>query len=164
MLRIEAAGPQDAATLDNLFQLYFHELSDFLEEEVDEDGRFDAWDTRTFTTPGHGAYLLWMGEFIAGFLVIEVAQTPDGPMTEFADLFILRRYRRRGLAMQVLRSIMLPAQHPWLVAVFRQDTLALQFWRAAFKTLQADCKVREFDSLDQPDLHCFVVEKVPGRT
>jgi predicted acetyltransferase len=160
MLRIEAAGPQDEATLDNLFQLYFHELSDFLDEEVGDDGRFDAWDMRTFTTPGHGAYLLWMGAHLAGLLVIEVAQTPQGPMTEFADLFILRRYRRRGLAMQVLRSVMLPAQHPWLVAVFRKDTLALQFWRAAFKTLHSVLKVREFNDPNQPDLHCFAVHKM----
>jgi predicted acetyltransferase len=156
-LRIKPATPKDEPTLANLFQLYFHELSDFLEEEVDENGLFDAWDDTTFTTPGNRAYLLYVGQNLVGFLIIETAQTPTGPMTEFADVFILRRYRRRGLALQVARRFLVEEpHHPWLVAVFRADVQALAFWRSAFNRLALN-RVREFNDVRKPEFCFFAV-------
>jgi predicted acetyltransferase len=145
-LHLQQASPKDERTLANLFQLYFHDFSDWSGEEVDAHGKFDAWDETTFTTQGNMAYLLRVGEQLAGFLVIETAQTLMGPMKEFADLFILRRYRRAGLA-----------PHPWLVAVFRADTQALKFWRSAFDQLPFK-GIREFEDAEQPEFYFFEVQ------
>jgi predicted acetyltransferase len=98
-----------------------------------------------------------MASSMPGMLVIETAQTLMGPMKEFADLFILRRYRRAGLALEVVRRIMLPAPHPWLVAVFRADTQALKFWRSAFERLPFK-GVREFEDAEQPEFYFFEVQ------
>jgi predicted acetyltransferase len=155
-LEITLASAQQEPTLANLFQLYFHELSDFLDEEVDEDGLFDAWDESTFTTDGSRAYLLRVGGNLAGFLIVEMAQTPLGVLTEFADIFLLRRYRRRGLALEVVRRVMLGAAHPWLVAVFREDQSALAFWRSAFTRLPFT-EVQEFGDPEQPEFFFFAV-------
>jgi predicted acetyltransferase len=156
-LKIELASADQAPILANLFQLYFHELSDFLDEDVDEDGLFDAWDEGVFTTNGSRAYLLRVGENLAGFLVVETAQTPLGDMTEFADIFLLRRYRRQGFALEVVKRVMLQASHPWLVAIFRADVKALAFWHSAFERLPF-AKVQSFNDPEQTEFLFFQVQ------
>ena len=157
LLRLVPATVADEAALSNLFQLYFHDFSDWSGEEVDDDGLFDAWDEDTFSE-GNAAYLLRVGDHLAGFLVVETADTPTGPMTEFADLFILRKYRRLGLAMEVVRRVMVGSGRPWLVAVFRADAQALAFWRKAFGRLPF-ASVREFDDDLKPQFHFFAVDE-----
>jgi len=160
-LRIDRATPADEPVLANLFQLYFHDFSDWSGEDVDEQGLFDAWDAEAFADPDNAAYLLRVGERLAGFLIVEQVETPRGPMTEFADLFILRKYRRAGLALEVVRRVMLGAGHPWLVAVFREDVKALAFWKSAFERLPFGA-VRRVEDPERPQFFFYAVNESGG--
>jgi predicted acetyltransferase len=52
---------------------------------------------------------------------------------ELADLFILRRYRRTGIASQVVANFMSKRDVPWTVVVFDEAVDAKAFWSAMFK-------------------------------
>jgi predicted acetyltransferase len=155
-LRIDRASAADEPVFMRLFQLYFHDFSDWSGEDVDDQGRFDAWDPGTFAADsGSTAHLLRMDGRLAGFLVVETVDTPGGPMTEFADLFVLRKYRGGGVAMEVVRRMMVGSGHPWLVAVFRRDAQALAFWQKAFARLPL--AVREFPDPGKPQYRFFAI-------
>ena len=69
------------------------------------------------------------------------------PVQELSDFFILKKYRRRGLALEVLRRVLLGSEASdtggtgagsvttWLVAMFRDDAAACAFWQQAFARL-----------------------------
>ena len=49
-------------------------------------------------------------------------------MPELADIFILPKYRKRGIAKFVIRHLMQVKTNQWHVAVYLEDSLALNLW------------------------------------
>lgn len=72
---------------------------------------------------------------LAGFYMTEPAIAGELAVQEFSDFFILRKYRRRGVALEVVRRVLLGSAQTWLVATFRADAAACAFWRQAFARL-----------------------------
>jgi predicted acetyltransferase len=50
-------------------------------------------------------------------------------LPELADLFVLPRYRRQGIAAQVVAALVRPDTGQWLLAPFGKDLDAYAFWR-----------------------------------
>ncbi|WP_423599979.1 hypothetical protein [Roseateles sp. MS654] len=75
---------------------------------------------------------------------------------EFADLYILRRYRGRGIASEVARQIVLDSKEPWLICVVPEDRQALNFWRRAFERLPLS-SARAAPPSEEPHLHKSLV-------
>ncbi|WP_312160922.1 GNAT family N-acetyltransferase [Phenylobacterium sp.] len=155
-LDIIPAGAADAATLQNLIQLYTHDFSEFwagtARGELSVDGRFPDYRLEPFfTRPGWRALLLTAGAAPAGFALIN-DQAHSGHAAEhaMAEFFVVRKHRGRGLGGQVARRLIGGAPGVWEVAVARRNLAALAFWRR----VAADCAgpggVAELD-LDGPD-------------
>lgn len=121
----------------NLYQFYAYESSDWEQEDVELDGRFYVNDDhlqRYWQDPGWSAQLILVDGFIAGFLLLECSDESGGPVMEFADLFILRKYRRLGIG-RALAVQTLSDGRPWLLNVYRQDRVALAFCRQVMADL-----------------------------
>lgn len=115
----------------NLYQYYAYESSDWEQEDVERDGRFYVHHEhleRYWQEDGWSAQLLLVDGFIAGFLLIERSELPDIDALEFADLFILRKYRRQGIGRALVHQV-LGDGGSWLVRFYEQDELASAFWR-----------------------------------
>jgi predicted acetyltransferase len=54
---------------------------------------------------------------LAGFALIEPSEVMDDAL-ELADLFIMQRYRRRGIAEQVVRHFLQQRMQPWTIITF----------------------------------------------
>lgn len=126
-----------AEALFRLFQLYYYEGSDWADEDIGPDGLFDASPEQIadyINDPAKGAY--WIGEdgALAGFVVTESITLPNGSVAEeVADLFILKRYRRQGLAFETVHALARTFTGPWLVAIFRRRVLAASVRQSAAK-------------------------------
>ncbi|OEC34031.1 Predicted acetyltransferase [Pseudomonas cuatrocienegasensis] len=113
----------------NLYQFYAYESSDWEQEDVELDGRFYVNDEhllRYWQEPNWSAQLILIDGFIAGFLLLECCDETGRQIMEFADLFILRKYRRLGIG-RALAVQTLGDGRAWLLNVYRQDTVALAF-------------------------------------
>lgn len=113
----------------NLYQFYAYESSDWEQEDVETDGRFYIHQPhlqRYWQAPGWSAQLILADGFIAGFLLIERSELPGIDASEFADLFVLKKYRRLGIGRTVAQQVMGDAQ-PWLLRFYRQDATARAF-------------------------------------
>ena len=149
-----------AGLLANLWQYYQFDSSEREQLDVDSAGRFETPD-EVFSKvlrseDGSSAYLVQCDGAIAGFLILLSAEIEGKPITEFADLFVLPRYRRRGVATAVVEQVILRSAQPWLVAVFREDLKAQAFWRGAFERLPFSSR-REVVPPELPEFHEFVV-------
>jgi predicted acetyltransferase len=145
----------------NLYQFYAYESSDWEQEDVEVDGRFYIHDehlVRYWQEPGWSAELLLVDGFIAGFLLIERSELPGVDALELADLFILKKYRRRGIGRAVVTQVLTSGEENWLVRFYGQDEIAVAFWRSVLSDLPRPVEALELD--DEPELLNFLIKRL----
>ena len=137
-MTLRAVAPGEEGALAQLFQLYCYDNSAWSGESVLADGRYDVCDAglaEYVHTPGHTASWIEVDGELAGFFLTEPGMAGELAVQEFSDFFILKKYRRRGVALEVVRRVLLDSAQTWLVATFRDDAAACAFWRHAFARL-----------------------------
>lgn len=151
---------EQQALIANLYQFYAYESSDWEQEDVEVDGRFYIHQPhlqRYWQEPDWSAQLILADGFIAGFLLIERSELPGVDALEFADLFILKKYRRLGIGRALVEQVMVTGGGRWLVSFYQQDVLARQFWQRLLAELPLRVVERLVDA-EQPELHSYLLE------
>lgn len=159
-MTLRAVAPGEAGALAQLFQLYCYDNSAWSGEDVLADGRYDVCDgglAEYVHAPGHTAHWIEVDGALAGFYLTEPAMAGTLAVQEFSDFFILRKYRRRGLALEVVRRVLLGSAQAWLVATFRDDAAACAFWRQAFARLPF-ASVEAYDDPALPQFQLTVLK------
>ena len=147
----------------NLYQFYAYESPDWEEEDVETDGRFyvhDPYLALYWQREDWSAQLILVDGFIAGFLLIERSELPGVDALEFADLFILKKYRRQGIGRALVEQVILASQHSWIVSLYPQDPLAVPFWQAMFEQLPFRSLQQLVDAED-PSLLTYLINQRP---
>ncbi|WP_102047875.1 GNAT family N-acetyltransferase [Pseudomonas sp. MF4836] len=153
-------GPENAELIRNLYQFYAYESSDWEQEDVEPDGRFYIHEehlARYWQEPQWSANLLLVDGYIAGFLLIEGSELPGLNALELADLFILKRYRRKGIGRALATQVLTSGESNWLVRFYDQDEASQAFWRAVLDDLPRPVQAIELD--DDPQLLSFLVTR-----
>jgi len=111
-IEVLPAHSGERAALDNLFQLYIHDFSEFWanrpEGELTDDGRFEPY-------PDLDAYwreadrvplLLRLDGRLVGFALINAVGHGGGPVDRnMAEFFVARKHRRGGLGTAAARAV-----------------------------------------------------------
>jgi predicted acetyltransferase len=153
-------GPEQAELIRNLYQFYAYESSDWEQEDVEVDGRFYIHEEhlqRYWQEPQWSANLILVDGFIAGFLLVERSELPSLDALELADLFILKRYRRKGIGRALATQVLSSGANDWLVRFYNQDETAQAFWRSVLDNLPRPVRAIELD--DEPELLSFLVTR-----
>lgn len=119
----------------NLFQFYCYDTSVYDGYDVEESGFYSMsaeYFSQYWSTPTWRAHLLCWNGAIAGFALIEDSDSVSGAL-EVADLFVMRRFRRHGIAAKVALHFMEQRDVPWTIVVFDDADDAKSFWGAMFK-------------------------------
>lgn len=104
-IEIIPAGIEQLQLVRNLFQFYSYDSSDWENEDIGADGLFYMYDpyfNQYWETEGWSANLVMVNDLIAGFLMIERSDIPNLDAPEFADFFLLKKFRRLGLGRAVV--------------------------------------------------------------
>ncbi|MDW5418718.1 GNAT family N-acetyltransferase [Iodobacter sp. CM08] len=161
-LSIEPAKPEDKTLLFRLLQLYFFDSTQWSEEDLQEDGLYECEEEGLLSYFGSDersrAYILRVDGKPAGLALIDSVQFEGKQISEFADLFVLPKYRRLGLASAATTQIVINSKNPWLFAIFRKDQEAKRYWQASFKRLPFR-SVRAADDPAEDQFHLFVVNE-----
>jgi predicted acetyltransferase len=134
-LEICVHSDQDKLVIWNLFQFYCYDTSTYDENDVESNGLYslsESYFSQYWTESGWSAHLLSVDGSIAGFALIEPSDAVSGAM-EIADLFIMARFRRRGIAKEVVLHFMAERVVPWTVVVYDDATDAKDFWSTMFR-------------------------------
>lgn len=156
-LRAIAAGEEGA--LARLFQLYCYDNSAWSGEDVLADGSYDVCDAGLATyvhLADHAACWILVDGELAGFYLAEPGMAGEVAVQEFSDFFILKKYRRRGLALEVVRRVLLGSTQTWLVAMYRDDANANAFWRQAFARLPF-ARIEAWPDADLPQFQLYLL-------
>lgn len=124
--------------LQNLYSLYLHDLSEFTDSlEVSSNGafEFDSFDL-VWEREGLSPYLLRRDETIVGFLLLL-----ERPFLEkdydysVNDIFMLKKYRRKGFTISVLKQLFEQKKGKYYVLELVTNKPAVLFWRNIFSKL-----------------------------
>jgi predicted acetyltransferase len=131
-LSISKIGPDSDLVLRNLFEFYVHDMTEWFDIDTKADGSF-SYDTSLIWKNGDDAYLLKVGESIAGFALVGSA-VGDSGVQDVREFFVLRKFRRSGIGRKM--AMLVWDAHPgeWLVRVLELNAPAVLFWRAAIES------------------------------
>lgn len=157
---IRKAESTDIAAIIMLWQFYQYHQSIFDLEDVGSNGCYDI-DEEYLECVVRGEedciiYLVLVSNQIAGFATVEPTEIAGKEIPELADIFILPKYRKQGIAKFVIQNLMPVETNQWHVAVHLNDSSALKFWNSLFAKLN----VVRVDKVDPPETegyHEFVI-------
>jgi predicted acetyltransferase len=164
VVTLEPATERDAALLENLLELYLHDLSEaFASIELGADGRFgyDGLPSYWSEPERRFAFLIRCDERVVGFaLATRGSPVSDDPkVLDVAEFFVLRRYRRSGTDRRAAFLLWDRLPGHWIVRVAKNNHGALPFWRhtideytsgAAMEEARPGWRVFSFDA-SSPD-------------
>lgn len=153
-------GPEHIELIRNLYQFYAYESSDWEQEDVEVDGRFYIHDehlARYWQDPQWSANLILVDGYIAGFLLVERSELAGLDAQELADLFILKRYRRKGIGQALATQVLMSGEGDWLVRFYDQDETSQAFWRSVLDNLPRPVQAIELD--DEGELLSFLITR-----
>lgn len=162
-VQLVPAKPKQITLLQNLWQLYSHDFTEFLRIDVDAEGRFpyDFEFSNYFEKAGHWAYIANVGENIAGFVLFtDNVMQGRGKGRHMEEFFILRRFRRKGIGRSMAFQAFDTYQGIWEVSEVATNQPAIQFWRKVIedyagkfsettrKGKEVDVVIQVFDTSD----------------
>ena len=141
-----------ASTLQNLFQLYVHDFSEFwagtVRGDLSADGLFepDPHLDSYWTDPKREALFIQVDGALAGFVLINNHSHSGQPLDHsIAEFFVVRKYRGQGVGRQAAHAAFARHRGVWEAAIARKNLPALSFWRRAVATMPGAAGVTELD-------------------
>lgn len=133
---LQEANAADAARLDNLLQLYIHDLSAlFPHVELNDAGRYTYAPLASYLTgaPERRAFLLRADGRLAGFALARRGSPalPEAEVWDVAEFFVLRRLRGAGIGRTAALRLWEQLGGACTVRVSNANVRALSFWRRA---------------------------------
>lgn len=150
---LQPIGVERRQTVDNLFQLYVHDFTDFWttrQVELGEDGRFPPYPflDAYWEDPERAAFLIRAGGALAGFVLLNRHSHSGKPADwNVAEFFVARHYRRGGVGRQAALAAITARPGQWEIAVARRNAPAQTFWRGVVD-VAAEGRVEERDQED----------------
>mgnify|MGYP005996999655 FL=1 len=150
----------DSPVFSMLWQFYQYHQSAFDNEDINSSGRFDIDEEYLSDVAADeedcDAYLIFVEGNIAGFITVESTEILEREMPELSDIFILPKYRSKGIAVHAVRHLMLNSSSNWHVAVYEKDREALKFWDRLFSILPI-VNVIKVEPSETEGFHEFVI-------
>jgi len=127
-----AATQADRTVLDNLFQYYLYEMSDFLSLSVGTHGRFSynpAQIDHYLQRDDHYPFLIYADDELAGFsLLRRYPSEPD--CYDIGQFFVLRKFKGQGVGRAAFNLSVSRFPGRWITRVLKENRAALRFWTA----------------------------------
>ena len=141
-MTLERAAPEMAPILENLLELYIHELSAIFAVDIGPDGRFgyDKLPLYWAEPATRHAFVIRCGGGLAGFaLATRGSPASDDPDAfDVAEFFVLRRFRRTAVGRRAAALLWNSLPGNWVVRVAEGNVAALSFWKHAIASYTAN--------------------------
>ena len=129
--------------IENLMQLYLYDMSVFTAESVDRNGLFDlgSYIKMYWSEQERYPYLCTINDNPVGFALVRQLTTDSFAISEF---FILRSFRRKGIATQFAHDIFNLHHGKWQVAEIESNKASQEFWRKTISVFTGNDFIEEW--------------------
>ena len=125
------ADEADRPIVDNLLQLYLHDLSEIDGSRLGADGRFEyPYLSQYWAESDRHLFLIRAERELAGFALVKKGSeiAGDTEAMDVAEFFVLRSQRRKGIGRKAFHQILHTFPGSWVVRVLDGIPDALAFW------------------------------------
>lgn len=149
-IKLKKIEAKDKSILQNLFQLYMHDITASLPMDVNEHGLYEYnYIDYYFTEESRYAYLIYVEENIAGFVLIDdefmvLDKENDKPCYDFSEMFILNAYKKKGYGEIIVKRIFDMLKGNWEIRPVPRSEGAKRFWLKAVKNYTNDNFVENY--------------------
>lgn len=133
-VEVRRAEARQEPVVANLLELYAHDFSEFIDLQLQPDGRFGYPELpRYWREESRVPLLVTVDGHLAGCVLVAKGSriSADPQVWDMAEFFIVRRYRRHGLGAAVAHEIWRRFPGAWEVRVLESNQPAQAFWEAA---------------------------------
>jgi predicted acetyltransferase len=133
-LELIRAGTEHQSALGNLLELYMHDFSEVVPIDVGDDGRYGYKNLPlSWSDNSRLPFLARLDGKIVGFALVTQSSelSGDGEAWDMAEFFVLRRYRHRGIGIQLAEKVWLHCPGRWQIRVMEKNVLARKFWESS---------------------------------
>jgi predicted acetyltransferase len=129
---LEVATFRDRPLLENLLELYLHDLSEVFPIEIDNNGRFGYERLHSYWSEPDRRFpfLVRYRGRIAGFVFVTrgspVSEDPN--VFDIAEFFVMRQFRRHGVGREAAFHAWDHHHGDWTVRVSEGNAGGLEFW------------------------------------
>ena len=166
-VEVVPATREQEPVLANLLELYSHDFSEFIDLELQPDGRFGYAELPLYwQEENRYPFLVQVEGQLAGFVLITRGSriTGDPTVCDVSEFFIARKYRQRGLGTAVAKLIWQRFPGAWEVRVIESNRPAASFWRAATARAAGSVVQEGRVELDGKRWHVFSFVSAAART
>ncbi len=129
------ARRSDFDAIQQMLELYQHDLSEIWIQDLDDSGRYGYDLDRHRRAAGSFAYVVCADAQYAGFALLAPACVTQHDGFWMEQFFVLRRYRRSGLGRQLARHVFARHPGPWEIGEMPGNAAATAFWRRIISQL-----------------------------
>lgn len=149
---LELVSGEHRSTVERLWQLYMHDLSEFRGSLPDAEGLY-KWGRLPlyFGDSDRCGYLVRRSDDVAGFAFVRGLDAEARVVGEF---FVVRALRRQQVGRQTMHRLF--ERHPgrWEIPFQENNTGAARFWRAVATEVAGSAWTEELRPIpDKPQLH-----------
>ncbi|MBU8567943.1 GNAT family N-acetyltransferase [Virgibacillus pantothenticus] len=136
-VEIKEANSEDKNSVENLFQFYLHDLSEYTDNlNIAKNGNFDTSDVELFFTKDNLLPLkIVLEDEIIGFIFLIKGKTVNYVIN---DMFILRKFRNRGLGKIVVKKVFTQYKGTYAVMQLINNKSAVTFWHSLYNDIQLE--------------------------
>lgn len=134
-IRFELITEESRPLLENLWQLYFHDLAKYRGTRIGEDGKFGLGRLPLlFTNDDRAGYFFYIESDLVGFSIVRDGDQATKIVSEF---FILGPFQHQGIGKEI--ALKLFRLHPgkWEISFQEINKPAALFWRNVAETASA---------------------------
>jgi predicted acetyltransferase len=127
--RLYSAADSDKAIVENLMQYYIYDFTEFNDDKVNGQGRFNDYPyfENYWTEEGRFPYLINVKGEYAGFVFVRYDASEEH--FSMAEFFIMKKFRRSGLGKKIAHNVFQLHSGKWEVLQMEKNKPAQSFWR-----------------------------------
>lgn len=125
---VSRASAAERALLQQMLELYQHDLSDLWDQDLDAQGQYGYALDRYWGDGASTPYVFRVDGQAAGFALVDDRVKVAGGEHWMDQFFVMKKYRRRGVGAQAAVSVL--RAHPgwWQVGQMAGNQAARSFW------------------------------------
>jgi predicted acetyltransferase len=129
---IEEVLPNEETILQNLFEFYDYEFSQYLDFEVNNEGLYrKAPVDKYLSEDSYSAYFIKSDGILVGFVIVN--KNDSMSLFEIEQFFILKKHNGKGIGKQAAFEIFDRYKGCWKITQIEKNYSAQAFWRSVIK-------------------------------